>query len=323
MKRHANIPVFVPHIGCPNDCVFCNQRTISGKTEFKLETVEKEIEEALTTLSSRVPQIAFFGGSFTGIERSLMIQLLEIANSYVKKGQVDSVRLSTRPDYINSEILDILEKYNVKNIELGIQSMNDRVLSLNRRGHTSDTSRRAMKMITDRGFELTGQMMTGMYGATAEDEIFTAEEISRYATSARIYPTVTFKGTALANLWESGEYKPLSMEETVERGASVYKIFENNGIDVIRIGLQSTEGLRSDQVLAGEYHDAIGEMILSRVRLDELRKIATTLPRDSDTLTFDVPQNLLSQYIGQKKCNVDILEKEFNKKILIKANKQI
>lgn len=317
MKRHANIPIFVPHQGCPNDCVFCNQRTISGKSEFRLESVEKEIEEALKTLSSRVPQIAFFGGSFTGIERGLMIQLLEIAGRYIGEGRVDSVRLSTRPDYISEEILDILESYNVKNIELGIQSMNDRVLTLNRRGHTSDTSRRAMEMIRSRGFELTGQMMTGMYGSSNEDEEHTAREICKWANSARIYPTVTFKGTALADLWQSGEYQPLSMEETVERGASVYKIFAQNGVDVIRIGLQSTEGLHTDQVLAGEYHDAIGEMILSRVRLDELREMARTTPAVDGVVTLGVPRRILSQYLGQKRCNVSILEEELGSKIKI------
>lgn len=317
MKRHANIPIFVPHIGCPNDCVFCNQRTISGKSEFRIETVEKEIEEALKTISSRVPQIAFFGGSFTGIERGLMIRLLEIANRYIDEGRVDSVRLSTRPDYIDREILDILEKYRVKNIELGIQSMNDRVLSLNKRGHTADRSRAAMEMIAERGFELTGQMMTGMYGASAEDELLTAEEISRRATSSRIYPTVTFVGTELANLWQNGDYKPLSLAETVERGAEVYKIFEKHGVEVIRIGLQSTEGLHTDQVLAGEYHDAIGEMILSRVRLDELRAMT---PDVVDGVAFySVPNKLISQYIGQKKANVLILSEELGMKVRIRG----
>ncbi|MBE6650563.1 MAG: radical SAM protein [Ruminococcaceae bacterium] len=317
MKRHANIPIFVPHVGCPNDCVFCNQRTISGKEEFRIENVEKEIEEALTTLSSRVPQIAFFGGSFTGIERGLMIRLLETANKYITAGKASSVRLSTRPDYISDEILDILEKYNVKNIELGIQSMNDRVLSLNRRGHNAETSRLAMKKIVEKGFELTGQMMTGMYGANAEDEVNTAHEISKYASSARIYPTVTFKKTALANLWESGEYVPPSLEETVERGAAVYKVFEGNGVDVIRIGLQSTEGLHSSEVLAGEYHDAIGEMILSRVRLDELRERAKNLEIKDGCAIFHVPSRIISQYIGQKRENVLTLERELGVKVKI------
>lgn len=319
MKRHANIPIFVPHIGCPNDCVFCNQRTISGKTEFHVETVRKEIEEALTTISSRVPQIAFFGGSFTGIERSLMIQLLEIAGEYIKKGLVDSVRLSTRPDYINDEILDILKSYNVKNIELGIQSMNDRVLTLNKRGHTSDTSRKAMEKVVSRGFELTGQMMTGMYGASPDDEILTAEEISRFASSARLYPTVTFKGTALAELFEKGEYIPPELEETVERGARVVNVFNKHGVDLIRIGLQSSEGLHSDEVLAGEYHDAIGEMILSRVCLDELRQTAKEKDLSEGTVIFEVPKNRLSQYIGQKRCNIEMLEKELKVNVKIKG----
>ena len=317
MKRHANIPIFVPHKGCPNDCVFCNQRTISGKSEFRIETVEKEIEEALKTISSRVPQIAFFGGSFTGIERGLMIRLLEIANRYIDQGRVESVRLSTRPDYIDGEILDILKKYRVKNIELGIQSMNDSVLTLNKRGHTADRSRMAMKMIAESGFELTGQMMTGMYGSNAEDEVMTAKEISRWATSARIYPTVTFVGTELAELWQRGDYIPPDMADTVERGAAVYKIFQENNIEVIRIGLQSTEGLHSDNVLAGEYHDAIGEMILSRVRLDELREMKPELT--DGTAVYSVPKKLISQYIGQRRSNVQILSDELGIKVKIQG----
>ncbi len=317
MKKHANIPIFVPHIGCPNDCVFCNQRTISGKTEFNITTVKSEIEEALKTISSSVPQIAFFGGSFTGIERGLMTELLEIANGYIKRGLVDSVRLSTRPDYINAEILYILGSYNVKNIELGIQSMNDRVLTLNRRGHTAEQSRLAMKMIVEHGFELTGQMMTGMYGAAPEDEISTAEEISRYASSARLYPTVTFKGTALAELYTDGKYTPPTLEETIERGAAVTKVFNSHNIELIRIGLQSTEGLHSSEVLAGEYHDAIGELILARVRLDELRLAAKSALPNGGIYTFTVPKNLLSQYIGQKRSNILTLESELSARVKI------
>lgn len=315
--KHANIPIFVPHVGCPNDCVFCNQRTISGKTDLRIEKVRDEIEEALGTVVSCVPQIAFFGGSFTGIERSLMTELLEIANEYIEKGLADSVRLSTRPDYIDDEILDILEHYKVKNIELGIQSMNDRVLAMNKRGHTAEDSRKAMKLISERGFGLTGQMMTGMYGALPEDEIMTAKEICNFADSARIYPTITFKDTQLASLYESGEYTPPSLDETVERGASVYKIFKEKGIDVIRIGLQSGEGLRSDKVIAGEYHDAIGELILSRVCLDEMREKQVPADISEGTVTFTVPKKLLSQYIGQRRKNVCILEKELGLKVKI------
>ena len=321
MKHHANIPVFVPHVGCPNDCVFCNQRTISGKSEFDESLVKNEIDTALETLHSfeGEVQIAFFGGSFTGIERGLMIRLLDIAKGYIENGKVSSIRLSTRPDYIDDEILGILKEKGVKNIELGIQSINDRVLTLNRRGHTADTSRLAMRKVVEWDFSLTGQMMTGMYGAVPEDEIFTAEEIvSCGADSARIYPTVTFKDTALERLFLEGKYTPPDLEETVERGAAVYRVFEKSGVNVIRIGLQSSEGLHTDKVVAGEYRDALGEMILSRVRLLEMREFFS----ENDTDTFFAPTTLLSQYIGQKRENVKKLEKEFNRKISIKNKLQ-
>ncbi len=311
----------MPHVGCPNDCVFCNQRTISGKSDFDESLVKGEIDTALETLCDfeGEVQIAFFGGSFTGIERALMVRLLDIAKGYIEKGAVSSIRLSTRPDYIDDEILGILKEKGVKNIELGIQSINDRVLTLNRRGHTADTSLLAMKKIVERGFSLTGQMMTGMYGATPEDEIFTAEEIVRCgADSARIYPTVTFKDTELERLFLEGDYTPPDLEETVERGASVYRVFEKSEVQVIRIGLQSSEGLHTDKVVAGEYRDALGEMILARVRLLEMREFF----EKNDTDTFFAPPTLLSQYIGQKRENVKKLEKEFKKRIMIKNKLQ-
>ncbi len=306
----------MPHIGCPNDCLFCNQHTISGTGEFRVETVRAQIESALATNPPRPCQIAFFGGSFTGIDRSLMTKLLEIAGEYIKTGEVDSVRISTRPDYINEEILDILKEYKVKNIELGIQSTSDRVLTLNRRGHTSRDSKSAMRLVVQSGFSLTGQMMTGMYGATPEDEVETARAICECgATSARIYPTVTFKKTGLAELFLSGEYTPPTLDESVERASRVYEEFERHGVDVIRIGLQSAEGLHSDEVLSGEYHDAMGELVLSRVLLSKMREQAREMT--GDELIFEVPRHMLSQYIGQKRCNILALEKEFNKKVRI------
>ena len=305
-------------MGCPNDCVFCNQRTISGKSEFDAGSVDKEIDHALETLEGfeGEVQIAFFGGSFTGIERGLMVSLLEKAKSYIDKGKASSVRLSTRPDYIDEEILDILSRYSVTDIELGIQSMNDRVLALNKRGHTADTSRRAMTLIKEKGFRLTGQMMTGMYGATPDDEVMCAKEIVKCgADAARIYPTVTFRDTALEKLYIKGEYTPPTLDETVERGARVYKMFEDAGVKVIRIGLQSTEGLHSDNVIAGDYKDALGEMILSRVRLCEMREFFEKHATD----TIYVPSNLISQYVGQRRKNILLLEKELNRKIHVKG----
>ena len=279
--------------------------------------MEKEIDSALTTLDGfdGEIQIAFFGGSFTGIERGLMTRLLQIAEGYIKRGLVSSIRLSTRPDYINDGILEILASFGVTNIELGIQSMNDRVLALNKRGHTAKESREAMLKVSESGFKLTGQMMTGMYGASPEDEILTAEEIVKGgAESARIYPTVTFRDTALEKLFCEGLYTPPTLDETIERGAAVYRILEKAGVKVIRIGLQSSEGLHTDKVVAGDYRDALGEMILSRVRLLEMKDYFSS----KDTDTIFVPRDLLSQYIGQKRCNVQELEKELKKEIKIK-----
>ena len=169
MKKHANIPIFIPHLGCPNQCVFCNQRSISGVDEFNPESVTDIIESALATIGEGVDvEIAFFGGSFTGIDRPLMIRLLEIANSYLVSGKISGIRCSTRPDYISREILDELKKYGMTVIELGLQSIDDSVLSLTKRGHTSDSAMRACKMIKERGFDLIGQMMIGLPDSTLE-----------------------------------------------------------------------------------------------------------------------------------------------------------
>ena len=190
MKKHINIPIFIPHLGCPNACVFCNQRKISGKANFEKEAVRRELETAFSTADGRISaQIAYFGGSFTGIERSEMRELLEIANEYIEKGKCDSIRISTRPDYINREILEFLRAYRVSAVELGIQSTDDAVLSACRRGHTKEDSFRAASLIKEYGMEFIGQMMVGLPLGTEENERKTAEDICRMgADGARIYP---------------------------------------------------------------------------------------------------------------------------------------
>ena len=167
MKKHVNIPIFIPHLGCPNQCIFCNQRTISGVNKFDISRVENEIEIALkTVLPSQKAEIAFFGGSFTGIDRDLMLSLLKLANKYILYGRIDSIRCSTRPDYINEDILSILKQYGVRTIELGLQSSSDKVLNIAKRGHTKEDEQRACKMIVEHGFELVGQMMIGLPGSS-------------------------------------------------------------------------------------------------------------------------------------------------------------
>lgn len=307
MKKHVNIPVFIPHLGCPNQCVFCNQRAISGVNKFDPESVIEIIESALATVDEHQDaEIAFFGGSFTGIEHGLMIRLLEIANSYVLAGRVTSIRCSTRPDYINSDILAYLKKYNVSVIELGLQSCDDSVLSLTKRGHSFDDEKAACKMIVEGGFTLVGQMMIGLPGSSLESELKTAEFIIRSgAKFVRIYPTVVFKETELCCMAMSGEYTPLDIDSAVSRTASVMRLFMSSGVGIIRVGLCSSENLSSDETYyAGPNHAALGELCENEIYFnlikDEIRKIDLASAKKIVILTA---KGTLSKAIGQKKKN--------------------
>ena len=315
MKKHANIPIFIPHLGCPNQCVFCNQRTISGVSEFDPESVIDIIESALATIGDGVRvEIAFFGGSFTGIDRPLMRRLLEIANSYVLSGRVSGLRCSTRPDYIDGEILAELKKYGMQVIELGLQSIDDSVLFMTKRGHTSSDAERACKLIVEHGFTLVGQMMIGLPGADLESELKTAEFIiSSGATAARIYPTVVFHDTELCDMAKTGVYSPISLDDAVVRSAAVMKKFKDAGVEVIRVGLCATENLASDDTyFAGPNHSAIGELVENelyyKIIKEELLKL--NLSCDDKVAVF-VPKGALSKAIGQRKRNKLRLEKDF------------
>ena len=307
MKSHVNITIFIPHLGCPNQCVFCNQRSITGKADFDSDSVIDIIEEALLTISSDTEaEIAFFGGSFTGIDYELMCRLLEIAYSYVKSGRVKSIRCSTRPDYINEKILDTLARYGVKVIELGLQSISDDVLLETKRGHTFFAEEQAVKLIKEKGFSLVGQMMIGLPGSTLEKEIKTAEFISASgADSARVYPTVVFKETELCEMAARGYYEPLTLEDAVNRTAEVLKVFYNSGVKVIRVGLCASENLSShDAYYAGPNHSALGELCENRVFYTIIyEKIKSMCLQEKASVKVRVPQGALSKAIGQKKQN--------------------
>lgn len=270
MKIHRNLPFFVPHAGCPNCCVFCSQVKITGERAEK--DPETEISELRTLLDSEKgdfaeSQIAFFGGSFTAIERERMEALLSVADEYIKKGVASSIRISTRPDKIDLSVLEILKKYNVTNIELGVQSTDDGVLSASNRGHLSSDSFNAARLITENDFVFGGQMMIGLPESTSETEMQTARDIVKMgAKEARIYPTVVFEGTKLYDMAENEEYSPLTTEEAVERTAKCYKIFLDAGVKVLRIGLHSSENLA--KAPHGANHPAIGELVKSRVYTD-------------------------------------------------------
>ena len=314
-KLHRNIPVFIPHLGCPNLCVFCNQRSISGKQSFSPETVRDEIEAALATIPSEAEvEIAYFGGSFTGIDRALMIDLLDIARSYVDReedgrARVLGIRMSTRPDYIDAEIMEILSHYPVKTVELGLQSMSDSVLAASKRGHSALDAENACRMIKQAGYSLVGQMMIGLPESSLEDEIYTAKKICDMgADGARIYPTVVFYGTELSDMTKRGEYTPISVEDAVMRSKEVLEVFEKSGVECIRIGLCASDNLGDESlVMGGANHPSLGELVMGEAYFDrmcaEADKLIKNAP-ESGKISFFVPRGELSRAIGQKRKNI-------------------
>lgn len=313
--RHINIPVFIPHLGCPNQCVFCNQHTISGVSDFDPDSVRDIIDEALSTVNAEDDvEIAFFGGSFTGIDRELMIYLLEIANSYVLRGSVRSIRCSTRPDYVDEEIVGILKKYNVCVVELGLQSVSDEVLEITKRNHSFSDEERACRLITEAGITLVGQMMIGLPGATIETELETARFIiNAGAVAARVYPTVVFRDTELCSMSVCGSYTPLSLDEAVERTAKVVSLLRRSDVKVIRVGLCSSDNLSAeDTYFAGPNHPALGELVENRIYYDVISDKLKKISLDSETVVeIYIPRGALSKAVGQKKRNKFLLIESF------------
>ncbi len=311
MSKHINIPIFIPHEGCPNNCVFCNQHTITGVGDKADRDISKEIDTALSTYEGTAEnaEIAFFGGSFTGIDRALMIKLLDTAYGYVKSGRVSAIRLSTRPDYIDRDILDILLSRGVTDIELGLQSMRERVLDASKRGHKAEDAERACALIKEYGFNLTGQMMLGLPCSDLEDELYTARKITQMKCDcARIYPTVVFEETELCEMARQGLYTPLTIDEAVTRGAEIYAELVNNGIKILRIGLQSTDTLTSgENVYAGANHSALGELIVGEYYYNLMQKdfdiICKLASGEGDILVIHCADGEQSKVSGQKKKN--------------------
>lgn len=314
MSRHINIPIFVPHFGCPHQCSFCNQRSISGRHGFCLSDMEKTIEQSLSTAEKDAKiEIAFFGGSFTGIERSLMIEILSRAAHYLKNGAVSSLRCSTRPDYINEEILTILEAYGMKTVELGIQSMSDAVLSACHRGHTAEVSIRAAQLLVKRGFDFVGQMMIGLPAATPESERETARAIcSLGAVGARVYPTLVFHQTPLCEDTKCGIYRPLSLQDAVIRAADAVEIFRAHKVSVLRIGLQETESLHKEEnFFMGPMHSAMGELVESEIYKRKLVALLEKEVQKAPILRIFVAKGCTSAVVGQHRLNKSYLCKTF------------
>lgn len=304
--RESIIPVFIPHLGCPNNCVFCNQRKISGQIKpADSETVIKALEDASSRIGGGVkPQLAFYGGSFTAIPTEQQIALLSKAFEFVESGFLESIRISTRPDCVNPEILERLLRYGVRTVELGAQSLDSEVLFLSGRGHTAEDVFKASEMVKSFGLRLVIQMMTGLPGDTPDKTEKTAEDICRIAPyGVRIYPTVIIKGTPLYDLWKAGRYAEHSLEDAVEVCARIVPLFEKNGIKIIRIGLNPTDDLSSGEAAGGAYHPALGELVRSRILFNQMCLLMEGIQEGSSVI-IHAPSELHSQIIGQHRTNL-------------------
>lgn len=312
----SNVSIFVAHEGCPHLCSFCNQHIISGQRErVTKEAVTEILNRAIETGGESKNQIAFFGGSFTAIPHEYMRELLGATVPF--KAKFNGIRISTRPDCIDEEILDFLKAYDVRAIELGAQSMDDEVLLLNRRGHTAKDVIKASELIKAKGFELGLQMMTGLYGDTDEKAILTAKRLaSLKPATVRIYPTVVLKGTELDRLYKSGEFSPQSVEEASDLCVKLIPIFENAGIKIIRLGLHASEGVEGE-MSAGAYHPAFKELCLGKIYLNNALKALEN--RQKGAVTLAVGERYVSQMAGQKKINISAL-KEMGYDVKIKAD---
>lgn len=316
--RESIIPVFVPHLGCPNDCVFCNQRRISGAQEpAGVENVKNAIESAAALPRNGAKrQLAFYGGSFTAIPSCQQEALLGAAKEYLDRGEIDAIRLSTRPDAIDGAVLARLKRYGVETIELGAQSLCDEILLLSGRGHTAEDVVSASKQIKAAGFRLILQMMTGLPGDSVGRTVDTAKKIiALHPDGVRIYPTVIVRDTALYDLWQAGEYKEHTVADAVEYCAAIVPLFEAAGIPIIRLGLNPTDELSGGAAAGGAYHPALGELVKSRLMLDKMRAVLNGVPAGS-RVTLGVNKSRVSQAVGQHRGNVSRLTAEFGLKEL-------
>ncbi len=310
--RHSNISIFVPHAGCPHKCSFCNQKTISGQQYAPHgEDVHKICSKAMKEVKSlKDTEIAFFGGSFTAIERPYMTELLQTANEYIGKDGFKGIRISTRPDFIDKEILDILKLYGVTAIELGAQSMSDKVLEANDRGHTSDDVFRASKLIREYDFELGLQMMVGLYKSDILDEFETMNKILEICPDTlRIYPVVLLEGTRLAELFESDEYKLLDFDEVISLCSDMLIRCHEKGINVIKCGIHASDGVEGDKI-AGFYHPAFRELCESKIYRDIFEEKLLKNNISSGNVTIEVNPSCISKALGHKKSNTEYFHKK-------------
>ncbi len=310
--QHANISIFIPHLGCPFNCIFCDQYKITGSDKCVTpQDIYNTLSEAKKhCLEKGKTQIAFFGGSFTAIDRQLMVDYLKVAYEFVKDNTFDSIRISTRPDCIDGEVLGILKEYGVKTIELGVQSLCDDVLSASKRGHSAKQSLDAAQMIIEGGFELGMQMMCGLPNDTRERDIETAKKIIDIGCKqVRIYPVVVIEGTYLAKMYKNGLYTPLSTDEAVDICATLFEMFKKADVTVLKMGLHTDSG-----AIAGPFHPSFGELVRSQVFYNE---ITSKIPQNTP-VTIKCANRFISVAKGNRGKNLRLFEENcYDVKIII------
>lgn len=325
-QKHASIPIFVPHLACPNQCVFCDQKRISGSLIPPKDpyTLLKKAAEKLSPKFTSV-DIAFFGGSFTGIPKKEMALYLSAAQKIREEySQITGIRLSTRPDYISEEVLSFLLSYGVTAVELGVQSFDDRVLSLSGRGHTVKDTLRAIALLREYPFETVLQLMPGLPGDTKETMLKTADfAVKENPDGVRIYPCVVLRDTPLAVMYREGLFTPLSVEEAVEISADMTLLFRRHGIRILRTGLHSSDLSENDGVLAGPFHPAFGELVEQRLYLREIESALDRCPPSGEKGTAFVAPGEISKAVGQKRQNLIRLKEKYKVDLSVRESADV
>lgn len=332
MKKEYIIPIFVPHLGCPNSCTFCNQKTISGQAkQVTAKEVKETIEYYLSNFKddNKYVEVAFFGGSFTGIEEEVQEELLQAAFEFIKQKKVNSIRISTRPDYIDKKILKRLKKYKVKTIELGVQSTNDYILARCQRGHTFEDVKKASKLIRRKHFILGHQMMVGLPESTKLEEINTTKSLIKLKPKiVRIYPVLVIKGTKLEEEYRNNEYIPLTVNQAVERCKEIVTLFNKKNIRVIRIGLQNTNtidepGHNESEVVAGPYHPAFRQLVESSMWYDSVVEEIKQFNTKVKLVQVRANPVNINNIIGHKKENIEKLNQIYDVEVKVVADEKI
>lgn len=308
MKDHAIIPIFIPHKGCPNDCVFCNQRKITARSgDVTPDDIRHIIDTWLSTIDTMglsTVEVAFYGGSFTGIPMTEQSAYLAVADEYKNSGRIDKIHLSTRPDYIDRPILDNLRRYGVDTIELGVQSFDDEVLRLSNRGHDSAAVYEAVDLIREYGFEFGIQLMIGLPGDSMKTCVRSAREtVKLHPSLARLYPTIVIDDTALYDQYERGEYVPLTRDEAVERTKEMYKILDAAGITIMRVGLKSTDIIGDGGAInGGTYHPAFRQLVEGAIARERIEPMLRDIEDGCKVDIFSNPK-WFSNMIGNRASN--------------------